>query len=420
MHCENDDCQNEISVLLTCEHCSVPRYCRPNCKRIHWVQVHQYFCKGKNTEINLHAFSGDPENSQLGKGSYGEVSRITHRQSSKVFALKRISKKTIERFGIANEVFREMNVHKSLNHPNVSHLYGCCEDENYIYMILEYAPNGSVFQFMKSGIVLSEREIWSLFTQTCIGIAYLHRQNIIHRDLKPENLLLDQFYNVKISDFGWSVQSEEPRQTFCGTLDYMAPEVLANQTHSFEVDLWALGVFLYEISHGYAPFTGAKLHDKREKIISGAYEISAEVGADAADLIRQLIQHSPDSRLPLLQVLQHPWVAKFSSNSYVSLGQKVVSTKKGEGYISSVKGLICTIKFGDQEIPYVATDLLQDFDLKLVYEARVVQNHAVQGPTDATKLEGIESCSSSEEILNDGHIVETFFVSDQNDPSGGL
>lgn len=92
--------------------------------------------------------------------------------------------------------------------------------------------------------------------QTCLGIDYLHKKNILHRDLKPENLLMDKEGNIKLCDFGWAAEANirESRLSYCGTVDYMAPEMLNNEPHDYSLDIWCLGVLLFEILHGHAPF----------------------------------------------------------------------------------------------------------------------------------------------------------------------
>jgi serine/threonine protein kinase len=151
---------------------------------------------------------------------------------------------------------REVELHKRLKHDNIVKLYTSFEDEQYVYLVLEYADKGNLFFYIRKRS-LKEAEAYHYFRQTCAGIKYLHDNGLIHRDIKPENLLLsgEDVHTLKICDFGWCAeQGDEGRSTFCGTLEYMAPEMLSNAPHDKSLDLWSLGILLYELVHKKAPF----------------------------------------------------------------------------------------------------------------------------------------------------------------------
>lgn len=177
---------------------------------------------------------------------------------------------------------------------------------------------------------------------------YLHDNNIIHRDLKPENLLLDQFGNVKICDFGWCVQSTEERQTFCGTLDYMAPEMILEKGHSFQLDLWAIGVLLYELLHGYPPFRAAKESDKCQQILIPRLTFDPKISPEAIDLIKKLLKTKPQERLSLNQVLSHPWIAKYTPPINISVETRVKHYLYGFGTVKKIEGLLCSIFYSEK------------------------------------------------------------------------
>lgn len=121
-----------------------------------------------------------------------------------------------------------------------------------IYLLLEYASNGCVFFYIDGNIGLPETLAMRFFSQTAHAIKYLHDRGIIHRDIKPENLLFDEKFNIKLCDFGWSCQAEEDdiRTSICGTYEYMSPEVVFEKKHGFKVDMWCLGILLYELIYG--------------------------------------------------------------------------------------------------------------------------------------------------------------------------
>jgi serine/threonine protein kinase len=112
---------------------------------------------------------------------------------------------------------------------------------------MEYAKNGNVLEQIRKVIKYNEKDAFNVFSQACLGIDFLHKNSIIHRDLKPENLLVSENKKIKIADFGWSiVNGSQKKDHLVGTLEYMAPEIILGQTHGFGVDIWALGVLLFE------------------------------------------------------------------------------------------------------------------------------------------------------------------------------
>ena len=241
---------------------------------------------------------------RIGRGTYGSINLVVHKKSGKQFALKTISKGDINNSVLAADVYREIEVHQRLRHPSIIKLYTHFEDKQNLYLVLEYAANGSLFHHLrKRRDPLPEAEARTLYTQICEGIAYLHSQTMIHRDLKPENVVLDANRRVKIIDFGWCIQTMENRQTVCGTIDFMAPEIFEGRGYSFEVDLWALGILLYEMLHKKVPFSS-----KLPLQSVPPYSIRPDLSADVRDLLTRLIRRAPSERLRIDQVLQHPWL----------------------------------------------------------------------------------------------------------------
>lgn len=148
----------------------------------------------------------------------------------------------------------------------------------------------------------------------------MHKQGLIHRDIKPENILIKEGNIVKICDFGWCVQTDasSPRSTFCGTLEYMAPEMINNTPHNHTLDIWALGILLYELVHGRAPFTGAQPREIGDKIRRGAVRFKPSCTDEFKDLVLALLQATPADRIPLIKVFDHPWVKAFEKKYNLS------------------------------------------------------------------------------------------------------
>lgn len=146
----------------------------------------------------------------------------------------------------------EIDLHRPLSHPRIIKFVGGFSNKNYFYILLECASNGCLFFYINPHEGLPEKLAMRFFFQTCQAVKYLHENNIIHRDIKPENLLLDDKFNIKLCDFGWSCKASEYdiRTSICGTYEYMSPEIVVDQKHGFKVDIWCLGIMLYEFLHG--------------------------------------------------------------------------------------------------------------------------------------------------------------------------
>ena len=148
----------------------------------------------------------------------------------------------------------EISIHLKLLHENIARLYSYYEDESAFYLIMEYAEKGTLFNLIQNSKGLSEEKAFKYFIQVANAIYYLHSNNLMHRDLKPENCLIDNYDNIKLCDFGWTVECNNKRVTFCGTYEYMAPEIIKELPYTNMIDVWSLGVLLYELIHSYSPF----------------------------------------------------------------------------------------------------------------------------------------------------------------------
>ncbi|XP_028117094.1 serine/threonine-protein kinase Aurora-3 isoform X2 [Camellia sinensis] len=190
----------------------------------------------------------------LGKGKFGRVYLARELKSKYIVALKVIFKEQIEKYRLHHQLRREMEIQTSLRHPNVLMLYGWFHDDERIYLILEYAHRGELYRELRKTGHLTEKQAATYIASLAQALAYCHEKDVIHRDIKPENLLLDHEGRLKIADFGWSVQSTSKRHTMCGTLDYLAPEMVENKAHDYAVDNWTLGILCYEFLYGVPPF----------------------------------------------------------------------------------------------------------------------------------------------------------------------
>lgn len=368
MKCSYAFCEDYIKIAQKCPKCKLISYCSTNCRTNDWYKNHRNVCGVKLVVLEpeqdkklLFKITDQYEdlNTILGSGAYGEVKLVREKSTSKLYAMKVINKKSLEQEAGLEVIMREITVHKELNHPNIIKLYDNFEDAEMIYLMLEYAESGSLFQEIHNNKKLTDTVARSYFFETLSGIMYLHDNNIVHRDIKPENILIDKTGTVKICDFGWCVKGDEPRSTFCGTLDYMAPEMIRNQKHSYEVDIWALGVLLYEMLHGYSPFDAAKEADKCHNIVTCKYAFESSVNEMAKDLIKKMIQSNPSKRIKLKDALAHPFFNVTVPASIVQVGNtfRAYAANYGmdEGVVQDIKGSDCTVLFKKSGIKEIMT-----------------------------------------------------------------
>ncbi|XP_058450661.1 aurora kinase C-like [Malaya genurostris] len=247
----------------------------------------------------------------LGKGKFGNVYQAREKETRFVIALKVLFKKQVHAQGIEHQVRREIEIQSHLRHRNILRMYGYFHDETRIYLILEYAPGGTLFSKLQTipDHKFPEKQCAIYINMLVSALIYLHERNVIHRDIKPENLLLGHEGELKMADFGWSVhEPTSTRTTLCGTLDYLSPEMVQGQPHTKNVDLWSLGVLAYELLVGRAPFHAVEYDATYTKIMKVRYEMPPEVSRSASHLISRLLVRNPEQRMPLEQVAKHPWI----------------------------------------------------------------------------------------------------------------
>lgn len=221
------------------------------------------------------------------------------------------------------QVYKEINLHSVLNHENVIKFEDYLDGKNEMYIFIELAQNGDLFSYLAKN-KSSEKDLIRFFYQTCKGIQYLHNKNIMHRDLKPENILLDENLTIKICDFGWSAEYFEsiPRETLCGTFEYMAPEVLLSKRQTKKTDVWSLGILLYELFHGYAPFKGNRLEDILRQISANTLGFKKSIDVRVKELIIRILKFYPEERPTVDEILQTDFILEFINNRGIDQNQK--------------------------------------------------------------------------------------------------
>ena len=197
----------------------------------------------------------------LGKGTFGEVMVGTHSLTGEKVAIKVLEKDKIVDVHDVERVAREIHILKIVRHPTIVQLYEIIETDKELYLIMEYARGGELFEYIVNRKRVREKDAAKFLHQILSGVEYLHNLGICHRDLKPENLLMDDFNNIKIVDFGLSNTFKDgvALTTACGSPCYAAPEMVAGQKYNgVKADMWSVGVIIYAMVCGFLPFEDPK------------------------------------------------------------------------------------------------------------------------------------------------------------------
>ena len=268
----------------------------------------------------------------LGRGKFGTVYLAREKRTKYVVAIKVLQKSQMTRANVEHQLRREIEIQSHLRHRNILRMYGYFFDNKRVYLILEYSPGGELYKKLCAKGVFTEKVAAKYIVDLASALDYCHHKHVIHRDIKPENLLIGSYGEVKIADFGWSVHAPTSRRnTLCGTLDYLPPEMVEGQEHDEQVDVWCLGILLYEFLVGNPPFE-AESHSATYRRISRVdLRFPRGMPEDAQDLIRKILVKDPRKRISLSSMQRHPWVLRnlrSNNHSYVNQHQRSQSTKR--------------------------------------------------------------------------------------------
>uniref|UniRef100_A0A3P9J6D9 MAP/microtubule affinity-regulating kinase 3 n=1 Tax=Oryzias latipes TaxID=8090 RepID=A0A3P9J6D9_ORYLA len=246
----------------------------------------------------------------IGKGNFAKVKLARHILTGREVAIKIIDKTQLNPNSL-QKLFREVRIMKILNHPNIVKLFEVIETDRTLYLVMEYASGGEVFDYLVAHGRMKEKEARAKFRQIVSAVQYCHQKHIVHRDLKAENLLLDADMNIKIADFGFSNEFTlgNKLDTFCGSPPYAAPELFQGKKYDGpEVDVWSLGVILYTLVSGSLPFDGQNLKELRERVLRGKYRIPFYMSTDCENLLKRFLVLNPAKRGTLEQIMKDRWI----------------------------------------------------------------------------------------------------------------
>ena len=254
--------------------------------------------------------------------SYSQIFIAKNITNNNIYAIKTIKKNNIENKNLDN-IYREIQIHSLLIHPNIIRLYYYKELNDKFVLIMEYAKKGNLHMKIQKEGQLKENEAFKYFIQISSALYFLHSNGYAHRNLKPENILIDENDNIKLCNFGFCVSlNEGERKTFCGKFEYIAPEMIKEQPYNQSIDIWSLGVILYEMLHGYSPFKYENFNknnsdDNFKEIYNmGFYkhfEIDEKLNLsnECIDIIKKLLEVDSKKRIKTPEIFLHSWVKKF-------------------------------------------------------------------------------------------------------------
>ena len=246
----------------------------------------------------------------LGKGGFAKCYEFMNMTTKKFTAAKIIPKANLTKSSAQKKLMSEINIHRRLRHSNIVGFEHFFEDSDNVYILLELCTNQTMSKLLKRRKRLTEIEVQCYLLQILSGLNYLHGHKIIHRDLKLDNFFISENMEVKLGDFGLAAvirHEGEKRNTKCGTPNYIAPEVLGGKGHSYEVDVWAVGIVAYTLLVGKPPFetTEIKTTYRRIKMNAFSYPENVIISDVSKDLINRILITDPASRLTLSQIQMH-------------------------------------------------------------------------------------------------------------------
>ncbi|WVR04046.1 hypothetical protein IAU60_001045 [Kwoniella sp. DSM 27419] len=260
----------------------------------------------------------------LGEGEFGKVKLGVHTDYGVEVAIKLIRRGSLDDEARASKVEREIDVLKTLKHPNIVRMFDVIDTEKYIGIVLEYAGGGELFEYILANRYLKDRDAQKLFAQLISGVDYLHKKHIVHRDLKLENLLLDKHRNIIITDFGFANRFDHAQDdlmaTSCGSPCYAAPELVVSEGLyvGSAVDIWSCGVILYAMLSGYLPYDDDPLNPDGDNInllykyiMNTKLNFPEHVSPLAQSLLQMMLVPLPEHRCTINQIMSHPWLAGY-------------------------------------------------------------------------------------------------------------
>lgn len=306
-------------------------------------------------------------NKKLGYGSFSTVYKATHKISKDVFAIKEVDFNKIS-FLDQENIQKEIIVNKRLKHKNVVKMKDFFQEEEKVYLVMEFCQGGNLYNYLSRKDEMDEKEIKLIFKQIVNGINYIHSKGYVNRDIKLENILLDGEGSVKICDFGWAahLNEEEYRSLRAGTIIYMSPECLRKEPQCCKSDVWSLGVLLYELYHKSSPFKGRTCDDQLKAIFTDNLKFREEVDEELKKLIKGMLVIKARKRMGVQDILKSKYLKGLEhvtgEKKIVKKSRKSFLTTKAQKKIKAGKGYKTNKVVKKRKVP---KDLKKEFSSTL-------------------------------------------------------
>lgn len=343
----------------------------------------------------------------LGKGGFARVYEFTDLENKAIFAGKIIEKASLIKSRARQKLMSEIKIHKSLQHQNIVKFEHFFEDTENVYIILELCTNQTLTELMRRRKRLTELEVQCYIIQVISALKYLHMHRVIHRDIKLGNLFLTDKMEIKMGDLGLATKLEyegERKRTICGTPNYIAPEILEGKGgHSYEVDIWSLGVLAYTLMIGRPPFETTDIKTTYRKIRMNSYAFPEHIplSEEAKSFVKSILITDPESRPTLDQIFDHPFLKRNSIPKLMPASTLAVPPSASFMLQSSGSTQSLRPKSRAETISIPITRTLSNLD-NSPFTARDTQNTPIQTTRD--KSDGKRPCSSSYNPSSSDHL----------------
>eukprot|EP00915_Cephaloidophora_sp_WS-2016_P003373 GHVH01004513.1.p1 GENE.GHVH01004513.1~~GHVH01004513.1.p1 ORF type:complete len:584 (+),score=81.74 GHVH01004513.1:177-1754(+) len=383
---------------------------------------------------------------KLGSGAYGEVYCCVEKQTGanravKIIPLKKLSDGHRQDSKVYEEFFNEVELLRSLDHPNIMKIYDCGKDDDQCYLVTDVYVGGELFNEIIRREKFSEPAAAYVIKQVLSGVKYLHSRNVVHRDLKPENLLLtnnsknkkkgdkeslqDEF-SIKIIDFGLSTLIRNPDDALrdrVGSAYYIAPEIL-KRNYGPACDIWSVGVILFVLLSGYPPFSGEDDAEIISYVSTGKYTMEphfwGKISSEAKDLVRRMMEIDVKKRLTATEALEHPWfkLALANDNSAVNHKPLMVALRNMRAYTGNQSLLkAATLLLGSKLTTQAETEELTKVfrTLDLNHDGRLDRDELIAGYRTLIEARGFcAKLFSATDIVHEVDAVLSKVDFDQN------